>query len=101
MSTCFGCGGATGADNANITMPLDETDEQQASGAVVTYDKLALLGFGVVGVRKDTGKRVRKHSDCVCESDAVLTSVGYGFALIPFELHAQQFSGTLGAASNA
>ena len=88
MGACFGCGSAAGADNANVTMPLDETDEQKASGIVVTYDKLALLGFRVVGIRKDTGERVRKHSDRVYESDAVLASVGYSLALIPFELHA-------------
>ena len=101
MGTCFGCGSATGADNANVTMPLDETDEQQASGAIVTDDKLALLGLRVVWVRKDSSKRIREHGDCVGEGDAVLAHVGRGFALIPFELHARQFSGTLGAASNA
>src|SRR5262249_21384771 len=101
MGSCFGCRSATGADNANVTMPLHETDEQQPSGTVVTDDKLALLSFRVVRVRENTGKRIREHSDCVVESNTVLASVGCGLALIPFELHAQQFSRALGAASNA
>ena len=92
MGRCLLGGRAPGADNANITMPFDETDVKQAGCGIVADDKLTLFELGMVWVGENPGKRVREHSDCIGECDAMLAKVGSGFALIPFELHTQQFS---------
>jgi hypothetical protein len=53
MGSCLGIGGATRADDANVTMPLDETDVEQAGCGIVTDNNLSLFGFGMVRIRKN------------------------------------------------
>jgi hypothetical protein len=47
-----GC--APDADDANVTMALDEANVKQTCCGIVAYDKLTILDFGMVGVRKDS-----------------------------------------------
>ncbi|WP_326526555.1 hypothetical protein [Dokdonella sp.] len=87
MGSCLGIGGATRADDANVTMPLDETDVEQAGCGIVTDNNLSLFGFGMVRIRKNSGMRISEDGDCVSKGNLVLSLVVGGFALIPFELH--------------
>jgi hypothetical protein len=65
-------GGAPGADDANVTMPLDEADVKQAGGGINAHDKLARFDFGMVWIRKNLGERIGEHNGGVRERNAVL-----------------------------
>ncbi len=87
MGSCLGMGGATRADDANVTMPLNETDVKQAGCDIVTDNKLSLFSFGMVRVGKNSCMRIGEDGDGVGKCNLVLSQVVGGFALIPFELH--------------
>jgi len=95
MGFCFMCSRAARADDANITTPLDETNDEEASLGVVAENDLALFGLRMIGIAKDARERIDKYRDSFVERDMMLAEVGGRLALIPLELHAVSLACTV------
>ena len=96
MGICFIGGCAARADDAYITMPLDEADHEQTGRGIVADDDLSLLGVRVIWVREDARVWIEEHRNGIGKLNAMLACVDRSLSLIPFELHADSLIAKIG-----